>query len=102
MSVRTVRLPRLVAGRDYADDLVQALGVEPGSEVVIDASELLSGTPSFAAALVERLLVAGQVGSVQVIGGPAEFAQYLQTAAGDLGVRSKLAVRKAAVAGTGS
>ncbi|HTZ43374.1 MAG TPA: ATP-binding protein [Jatrophihabitans sp.] len=100
VSVRTVRLPRLVAGRDYADELVQALGLAPGAEVVIDAGELLSGTPSFAAALVERLLVAGQASSVRVVGGPAEFTHYLQTAAGDLGVRSRLTVHDAAGAGT--
>ena len=96
MSARTLQLPRLVAGRDYADDLVDSLRLEPGAEVVVDAGELLSGTPSFAAELVERVLVAGQAGSMMLLDAPADFTAYVESAAGDFGVNGKLVIRRAA------
>ena len=37
MGVRTLPLPRLVAGRDYADDMVSTLGTVVGQDVVVDA-----------------------------------------------------------------
>jgi len=95
MSARTLQLPRLVAGRDYADDLVDSLGLEPGAEVVVDAGELLSGTPSFAAELVQRVLVAGRAGLMMLLDAPADFAGYIERAAGDLGVSGRLVVRRA-------
>jgi hypothetical protein len=101
MSARTLQLPRLVAGRDYADDLVDSLGLEPGAEVVVDAGELLSGTPSFAAELVERVLVAGSAGSLMLLDAPADFTGYIESAAGDLGVSGKLVVRRAAARSAG-
>lgn len=101
MSARTLQLPRLVAGRDYADDLVDSLGLEPGADVVVDAGELLSGTPSFAAELVRRVLVAGHAGSLMLLNAPADFISYIQTAAGDLGVSGKLVVRRAAATSAG-
>ena len=63
MAARTLQLPRLVAGRDYADDLVSTLGLEPDAEVLVDGSALLSGTPSFAAELVQQILVEGKARS---------------------------------------
>ena len=96
MSARTLQLPRLVAGRDFADDLVDALRLQPGAEVVVDAGELLSGTASFAAELVERVLVAEQAGSLLLLDAPADFTGYIESAAGDLGVGGKLVVRRAA------
>jgi len=96
MSARTLQLPRLVAGRDFADDLVDSLRLEPGTEVVVDAGELLSGTASFAAELVERVLVAGRAGSLLLLDAPADFTSYIESAAGDLGVGGKLVVRRAA------
>jgi hypothetical protein len=101
MSARTLQLPRLVAGRDYADDLVDSLGLEPGAEVVVDAGELLSGTPSFAAELVERVLVAGSAGSMMLLDAPADFTDYIKSAAGDLGVSDRLMVRRAAARSAG-
>ncbi|HEU5269624.1 MAG TPA: hypothetical protein VFU36_06835 [Jatrophihabitans sp.] len=101
MSARTLQLPRLVAGRDFADDLVDALRLAPGAEVVVDAGELLSGTPSFAAELVERVLVAGQAGSMLLLDAPADFTDYICAAAHDLGVDGKLVVRRAAARSVG-
>lgn len=96
MSALTLQLPRLVAGRDYADDLVDSLRLVPGAEVVVDAGELLSGTPSFAAELVERLLVVGDAGSMMLLDAPADFTGYVESAADDLGVSGRLVVRRAA------
>jgi hypothetical protein len=92
MAARTLQLPRLVAGRDYADDLVNTLGLEPGSEVLVDGSALLSGTPSFAAELVQRILVEGQARSLHLVGAPGDFAGYTETAARDLGGRDRFQV----------
>lgn len=101
MSARTLQLPRLVAGRDYADDLVDSLQLEPGSEVVVDAGELLSGTPSFAAELVERVLVSCHAGSMMLLDAPADFTGYVESAASDLGVSGRLVVRRAAARNAG-
>src|SRR4051794_41693648 len=76
MSARTLQLPRLVAGRDYADDLVDSLGLEPGADVVVDAGELLSGTPSFAAELVRRGVGGRPARSVVVLHSPAHLLRH--------------------------
>ncbi|HEX2903146.1 MAG TPA: hypothetical protein VHO01_06765 [Jatrophihabitans sp.] len=89
MSARTLHLPRLVAGRDYADDLVRSLVLEPGAEVLVDGSGLLSGTPSFAAELVQRILVDGKARSLRLVGAPGEFTGYAETAAKDLDVQDR-------------
>jgi len=91
MTARTLQLPRLVAGRDYADDLVHTLGLEPDAEVVVDGTALLSGTPSFAAELVQQVLVEGKARSLTLIGAPADFVDYSSTAARDLGVAERFA-----------
>ena len=101
MSARTLQLPRLVAGRDYADDLVDSLRLEPGAEVVVDAGELLSGTQSFAAELVERVLIGGHAGSMTLLDAPADFTSYIESAAGDLGVSGRLVIRRAAARSAG-
>jgi hypothetical protein len=89
MAARTLRLPRLVAGRDYADDLVSSLGLEPDAEVLVDASSLLSGTPSFAAELIQQILVDGKARSLRLVGGPGDFTGYAETAAKDLQVEDR-------------
>jgi hypothetical protein len=69
--------------------------------VVVDAGELLSGTPSFAAELVERVLVAGDAGSMMLLDAPADFTDYIESAAGDLGVSGRLVVRRGATRNAG-
>ncbi len=86
MAARTLQLPRLVAGRDYADDLVSSLALEPDAEVLVDGSALLSGTPSFAAELVQRILVEGKARSLRLVGAPGDFIDYAEAAARDLAV----------------
>lgn len=89
MNARTLHLPRLVAGRDFADDIVGSLGPVPGRDVIVDGSRLLSGTPSFAAELVQRLLVQGQARSMLLVGAPTDFAGYCTAAARELGVTDR-------------
>lgn len=89
MTARTLQLPRLVAGRDYADDLVHSLGLEPDAEVLVDGSGLLSGTPSFAAELVQQILVEGKARSLRLVGAPGDFAGYAEAAAKDLDVEDR-------------
>lgn len=89
MGVRTLPLPRLVAGRDYADDMVSTLGPVRGQDVVVDASRLLSGTTSFAYQLIERLLADEHANSVLLVGAPSEFAEYAISAARELHVTDR-------------
>jgi hypothetical protein len=89
MVTRTLQLPRLVAGRDFAADMAQSFGDVSGGDVIVDGSRLLSGTPSFAAELVRRLLVDGKAHSLLLVGVPADFANYATTAAHDLGVTDR-------------
>lgn len=89
MAARTLQLPRLVAGRDYADDLVSSLALEPGAEVLVDGSALLSGTPSFAAELVQQILVDGRARSLRLVGAPGDFSEYAKAAAKDLAVSDR-------------
>ena len=83
-------LPMFVAGRDFADHVADQLGDRPGQSVVVDATELRSGTSSFAAQLVQRILVDGKAGALSVVGAPDEFARYLHDAARRDGVADRL------------
>lgn len=89
MGVRTLPLPRLVAGRDYADDMVSTLGTVAGQDVVVDATKLLSGTTSFAYQLIERLLADERANSVLLVGAPVDFAEYATAAARELHVTDR-------------
>ncbi len=82
-------LPRLVAGRDYADDMVKTLGELLGQDVVVDATRLVSGTTSFAYELIERLLADENANSVLLVGAPADFAEYATSAARELHVTDR-------------
>lgn len=90
----TLTLPALVAGRDLADLFVDRLDVHAGAEVTVDARQLVSGTSSFAAQLVERLLVAEQAGRLAILGGPDSFLRSAEDAAERLGVGDRLTVRR--------
>lgn len=96
----TLALPELVAGRDFADDLIDTLGPIAGQPVVVDASDTFSGTASFAAGLVERLLVREDAADITLAAAPEKFARYVQSAAAELGVtdRVRLADRMPATA----
>lgn len=89
MNARTLQLPRLVAGRDFADDMVEGFGQVRNEDIIVDGTRLLSGTPSFAAELVQQLLVQGQARSLLLVGAPADFAGYSTTAARELGVTDR-------------
>jgi hypothetical protein len=89
MATRTLRLPRLVAGRDFAVDMAQSFGEVIDGDVIVDGSRLLSGTPSFAAELVQQLLVDGKARSLLLVGAPADFAGYAIAAARELDVTDR-------------
>ena len=90
MNVRTLQLPRLVAGRDFADDMVKSFGVVLDEDVIVDSSRLLSGTPSFAAELVQQVLVDGKARSMLLVGAPTDFAGYAVAAAREFDVTDRL------------
>jgi 3-oxoacyl-ACP reductase-like protein len=90
---RTLILPRLVAGRDFADDMADKLGSVKDDTVLIDGSGLLTGTGSFAAQLVSRLL-GGGAAQLVVSDAPDEFAEYLRKAAEALGASERLTLRR--------
>lgn len=83
-------LPLFVAGRDFADHVADQLGDRTGAAIVVDATGLQSGTSSFAAQFVQRVLVDGKAGELTVVGAPDEFARYLHDAARRDGVADKL------------
>jgi len=89
VGVRTLPLPRLVAGRDYADDMVSTLGPVRDQDVVVDATKLLSGTTSFAYQLIQRLLADEHASSVLLVGAPSDFAEYATSAARELHVTDR-------------
>ncbi len=83
-------LPLFVAGRDFADHVADQLGDRPGDPIVVDATGLQSGTSSFAAQLVQRVLIDGKASELTVVGAPHEFEGYLRDAAQRDGVADKL------------
>ncbi len=83
-------LPLFVAGRDFADHVADQLGERAGDTIVVDATGVQSGTSSFAAQLVQRVLVDGRASDLTVVGAPEEFARYLHDAARRAGVADKL------------
>jgi len=97
----TVVLPSMVAGRDLADALVERIpGDLTATEVAVDCRRLVSGSPSFAAQLVWRVLVDRRAGSLAVTHAPAAFAAYLEQAATRLEVADRLRIRAKAPVGT--
>lgn len=92
---RTLILPRLVAGRDFADDMADKLGPVSGDTVLVDGSGLLTGTASFAAQLVSRLL-GGDAAKLVVSDAPDEFADYLRQAAAAIGATDRLTFQRRA------
>lgn len=98
-AVLTIELPSMVAGRAMADVLVDRLeGDLAGARVLLDCRHLVSGSPSFAARLVARLLVTGDAAALQVTAPTAAFAHAMSDAAARQGVADRLVVRGTAVA----
>ena len=92
----TIELPSMVAGRAMADALVDRLaGDLAGARVLLDCRHLLSGSPSFAARLVARLLVGGGAAELRVEAPTTAFARSLADAAQRQGVGERLLVRDA-------
>ena len=83
-------LPLFVSGRDFADHIVNQLGDYAGESIVVDGTKLRSGTSSFAAQFVQRILVDGKAARLTVVGAPQEFVGYLKDAAERAGVADQL------------
>lgn len=86
----TIRLARLVAGRDLADALVDAAGNIARQVVVVDASGTTDGSRSFASQLVRRILVDGGAAEMRLVAAPGEFADYVTQSAANHGVATRL------------
>lgn len=69
------------------------LGEVAGEDVLVDCAELLSGSPSFAAGLVEAVLVDGRAASMTVANAPETFARYVIDAARELRVADRFDLR---------
>ena len=87
-------LPLFVAGRDFAAEMAEHLGTVAGRSIVVDATGLSSGTSSFAAELVQRVLVDGKASELIIVGAPAQFAEYAHEAAVDGGVANALQISR--------
>ncbi len=94
----TLTLPALVAGRDLADTLVDKLASDESAPVLVDARRLKSGTSSFAAQLVRRILLDRHAEQLILVGAPASFVGYVRDAAVKLYVSGRLDTRDVAAA----
>jgi hypothetical protein len=83
-------LPLLVAGRDFAGEMADRLGDVTDRSIVVDATGLSSGTSSFAAELVTRVLADGKAAELIIVGAPVQFVEYAQEAAQAAGVSAGL------------
>lgn len=87
----TVRLPRLVAGRDLARALTRRLPEHlQGVEVVLDSRELASGSSSFADEIVEQVLAVRKADCLELLGGPGDFATALVAGARARGLHDRV------------
>ncbi|HZZ96598.1 MAG TPA: hypothetical protein VFE19_06280 [Jatrophihabitantaceae bacterium] len=87
-------LPLFVAGREFAGDMADRLGTVTDRSIVVDATGLASGTSSFAAELVHRILVEGKAAELILVGAPAQFVEYAREAAQDDGVTAALQISR--------
>ncbi len=87
-------LPLFVAGRDFAAEMADRLGTVTDRSIVVDATGLSSGTSSFAAELVHRVLTEGKATELILVGAPTQFVEYAQEAAESDGVAGSLHVSR--------
>ncbi|MEJ5913545.1 hypothetical protein [Pseudokineococcus sp. 1T1Z-3] len=90
-----IELPSMVAGRRMADSLVDLLdGDLDGAVVVLDCHALVTGSPSFAAQLVSRVL-GGGAAELRAQDAPEPFAAHLREAARRLDATPRLVLGSA-------
>ena len=82
-----------MGSRQAAGRLLAAPGQQfRGAVVTVDASELRTGTPSFADAMVLGILVEGGAKELRLRNAPADFAQLVMEAAGRRLVADRVSV----------
>ena len=88
-----IQLPRLVGSRQAAGNLLSAQDhVFRDAVVVVDCSELRTGTASFADALVAGILVEGEAKELQLRDAPPAFATLVRGAAERRNVGSQVSL----------
>jgi FlaA1/EpsC-like NDP-sugar epimerase len=86
----TLVLPRQVAGRDLADELINQLGSLGGQTVLVDARRTTHATGSFGAQIVKRVLMTEQAERLTIVAGPSRLVQSIQKTGEVLGVTGQL------------
>jgi len=87
---REITLPRLIGGRETANEYVAELDAKPGDIVVIHCRNLSSASPSFADQLVRRLLDEGDVAALVVVAAGTEFHDDISESAVALSVADRV------------
>ena len=91
-----IDLPRLVASRESARQLVKAApGPLRNERVIVNSRELRSATSSFVDELVKAVLREGAASELVVLGGSAEFLEQIHVAGSILGVEGRISDRPA-------
>jgi hypothetical protein len=93
--------PEHAGTRDQATDLLSVLPKDlEGEQVVLDASPLVVGSPSFLDEVVKQLLVERKAESLQIVGGSERARTHLRRAAENRNVRERLQVDVPSVLGS--
>lgn len=83
--------PEHAVARDQARDLAASLGPDlAGSEIVLDCSSLLVGTPSFLDEILRQVLVERSADILDVRGSSDRVRQLLERSAENRGVASRV------------
>jgi hypothetical protein len=89
-SDRTLALPRLIGARATVRALLEELGQIEGRDVVLNARDLRSASPSSADEFVKAILVEGGSRSLRVVGAGADFVHDLEQSASVHNVSDRL------------
>lgn len=89
-TARTLALPRLVGARSAVRALLAELGAIAGEDVVLNARDLRSASPSSADEFVKAILVEGGSRSLKVVGSGSDFIRDLEASAVLRGVSDRL------------
>jgi hypothetical protein len=92
-----ITLPRLIGSREAADDLLDSVAASlQGSELVVDCTELLSSSVSFADQLVYGALQQHGAAAIVLLSPPPTFLELVETVAERRQVPDRVTVALAA------